>query len=99
MLTACRGKNGSATGNATVDLLLAMTQQRLGHTVEAAATLSAAVETIERFPKTPEIGDDGIENWLICQIIRREAEGLIKGKVTVLPATQPAASRPAASQP
>ena len=42
-----------------------------------------------RVPKLGgNIGVDGVENWLICQVVLREAEALIDGKP---PATQPAA--------
>lgn len=65
-------------GQAIADLYLAIAHQRSGRTAEARTHLSQGVDTIENQLLTPNEGElSDLENWLICQIARREAEGLI----------------------
>jgi Flp pilus assembly protein TadD len=63
-------------------LVTAMSHHRLGQTDEGRKALGQAREIMERkeFP-TVESGDVGNawHDWLICQILRREAEDLIEG--------------------
>ena len=65
------------TARATADLLGAMAQRRLGHAEEARSLLGRARERIEKEVGKPGVDRlEGSENWLICQVLRREAEGL-----------------------
>jgi tetratricopeptide (TPR) repeat protein len=83
----------NAARDSTVDFFLAMAHHRLGHAEEARDALSKGVKLIDHWlPTYPTVSGEetsGIENWLICQIMRREAEGLIEGRPAVLPATRP----------
>jgi WD40 repeat protein/serine/threonine protein kinase/tetratricopeptide (TPR) repeat protein len=65
-----------------VHLFLAMAHQRLGQADEARQALDTARTLMEqRFPKPEGKGlDNGWDDWLRCQIVRREAEQLIDGK-------------------
>jgi tetratricopeptide (TPR) repeat protein len=67
------------TGTATADLFLAMAHYRLGHADDARAALRRAAGRIDS--NVPSAGRDyiggALENWLICQTIRREAEEII----------------------
>jgi tetratricopeptide (TPR) repeat protein len=71
----------NAPRTATCDLLLAMSNQRLGESASAEAVLDRAEQRIERDLPKPGRGDlsSGLENWLVCQTLRREAEALIRG--------------------
>jgi tetratricopeptide (TPR) repeat protein len=73
-------KNASApAGKATADLFLAMGNQKLGKRPEAKICYERAKETIEKLPKAglAVIGENGVENWLICQTVYREAIGMM----------------------
>ena len=70
----------NAPAMATTVLLLAMAHHRLGHAGQAEGLLAEAQQIIETH--VPKAGADDlaaglIEDWLICHVIRREAEGLI----------------------
>jgi hypothetical protein len=75
---AAKGKNAYLE---TMDcLFLAMAHHRLGEADEARQWLEKARGIMEtRFPKI-ESGDlgPGWYDWLSCQIVRREAESLLK---------------------
>jgi hypothetical protein len=67
------------------DVLRAMAHHRLGHSGPAKAALARAANRIDQ--DLPEAGrrdlDEqkwGVENWLVAQTLRREAEGLIDGR-------------------
>jgi tetratricopeptide (TPR) repeat protein len=67
---------------ATVALFLAMAHHRQGDAEEAHALLAEAREVMER--KLPKAGvedleSSGNEDWLICHVVRREAEALLAG--------------------
>jgi hypothetical protein len=67
--------------------LLAMAQHQLGQPEEAREALAQVDELIdERLPKlaTGELGA-GWHDWLIAQILRREAAGLVAGSTKDLP--------------
>jgi serine/threonine protein kinase/Tfp pilus assembly protein PilF len=67
----------------------AMADQRLGHVAAAREQLAQAIrETDQNLPEATggDLGDVGVENWLMCQIARREAQALIAGRpATTLP--------------
>jgi Flp pilus assembly protein TadD len=70
---------GADAPRATVTLLLAMAHRRLGHAEQARGLFDEARGIVERdMPKATvdDLSGDGIENWLICHVIRREAEAL-----------------------
>jgi len=71
--------------NVPAHLIVAMSQHRLSRAADAHKALGQARHTMNRdwFPKL-ESGqlDDGWHDWLICQILHREAERLIEGKKT-----------------
>ena len=61
----------------------AMAFYRLGKTDRARGELDRAQELMKKVssPTAPVIEPDAtIQDWLICQIVRREAEGLIAGQ-------------------
>jgi hypothetical protein len=67
---------------ATVNLLLAMAHRRLGHAEQARGLFEEGKGIVDRdMPKATvdDLSGDGIENWLICHVIRREAEALFAG--------------------
>ena len=61
---------------ANAELFLAMAHHRLGHTADARRALRSAIERIEADVPAPGSGyiRAGIEGWLLCQTVRREAE-------------------------
>jgi hypothetical protein len=65
------------SGKATGLYLLALAKSRSGSSAEADAALQAAEALAGTLPKPGEDdlepGGDWPENWLICQILRREA--------------------------
>jgi hypothetical protein len=68
----------AATGLATLDLFTAMAHHRLGHAAEARQWLEQAVARMDTRVPRPGTDDlDSPENYLICAIVRREAEALI----------------------
>jgi tetratricopeptide (TPR) repeat protein len=80
-LKAC-GKNGEAGPRAAVfsRLFLAMTYHSTGHAPIARQWFDKAVDQIERdLPKegSQDLGAEW-QDWIMCQIIRREAEALLK---------------------
>lgn len=60
-------------------LIEAMALCRLGQSDEARRSLHAAQDIMERDPRSSEQGDLGwgFHDWLICRILRREAEALL----------------------
>jgi tetratricopeptide (TPR) repeat protein len=91
-LTRAKRRNRVDAFVATADFYLAMAHHRLGHTDEARAALAAAVKRADA--KLPRAGGDDllvggpVENWLICNVARREAERLLRA-ATSQPATRP----------
>jgi len=82
----------------TAELLKTMSRFQLGQVNEARAELPKILERIDHDlaqPGVDDIGNGGLENCLICQILRREAESLIPDK----PTTRPAAKQLAGTQP
>ncbi|HEY7120285.1 MAG TPA: protein kinase [Tepidisphaeraceae bacterium] len=77
-----------ASARATMDLIRAMAQHRLGRADKAKELLGKAVSTMEELPKPGAEPIDGAENWLICHILRREAEQLIAGAAKKTPGTK-----------
>jgi tetratricopeptide (TPR) repeat protein len=60
-------------------LVLAMTRQRQGQEARAREALGAANQVLQkRMPRWADAGA-GWHDWLICQLLRREAEALIAG--------------------
>jgi hypothetical protein len=66
-------------GTATDDLFLAMAYQKLGKAPEAKMYFQRARDVIDKLPKAgvSDIGATGVENWLICQTIYREAKAML----------------------
>jgi hypothetical protein len=64
---------------ATAELFSAMAHHRLGHADQARQAMDRAQRLIEtQVPRLGgNVGQDGVENWLICHVARREAEKLI----------------------
>jgi hypothetical protein len=67
------------SGVATIDLFLAMAHQRMGKGPEAKIYYQRAKEMIDQLPKVgmADLGKDGVENWMICQTVYREAKGMM----------------------
>jgi WD40 repeat protein/serine/threonine protein kinase len=64
-------------------LFLAMAHQKLGKSDEARSALDRARELVaQKFPKPDGVGlDDSWDDWLRCQIVLREAEKVVEGKL------------------
>jgi Flp pilus assembly protein TadD len=68
-------------GKSVTNFFLAMAYHRLGRPDEARAALAQALKFVEQAYGTLDhipVGD--WYSWLMCQIVRREAEALISGK-------------------
>jgi hypothetical protein len=63
---------------ATADLFLAMANRRLNKSPEAKLHYLRAKEAIEKLPKAGmgDTGTVGVENWMICQTVYREARAM-----------------------
>ena len=70
-------------------LFLAMAYEGDGNHAQAADTLARATHLIETELSDPEEAAYTVSDWILCQIVRREAEALINGEH---PTTQSAAS-------
>jgi WD40 repeat protein/tetratricopeptide (TPR) repeat protein len=70
----------SQGGDVEAKLFLAMSQQRAGHAIEADDTLQQAERIMRSMPQ-PGRADLGepVQDWLICQAVRREAEAVVSG--------------------
>jgi tetratricopeptide (TPR) repeat protein len=68
----------SVCGKSVTTFFLAMAYHRLGRAEEARAALAEAGKFVEQEMGSLEIGVG--EVWLICEMVRREAEVLINGK-------------------
>jgi tetratricopeptide (TPR) repeat protein len=64
-------------GKATIDLIRGMAHYRLGNGERAREFLEKAIVQINELPKPGVEPISGPENWLICHVLRREAEQLI----------------------
>jgi tetratricopeptide (TPR) repeat protein len=63
------------------DLMLAMSYKQLGDEANARAALERASQKMDReFPKPGKDDLVGANDWVFCQVLRREAEDLISGK-------------------
>jgi hypothetical protein len=73
------GLKSAPSGVATIDLFLAMANQRLGKGPEAKMYYQRAKMAIDKLPKAgmADLGKDGVENWMICQAVYREAMGMM----------------------
>jgi hypothetical protein len=74
---------------ATALLYLAMARARLGQVDGARAVLSRATEIIEKRIPAEDNQSYWPEDWLICQVARREADALILGVAPHVSATRP----------
>ena len=65
---------------ATADLFLAMANQKQGKAPEAKMHFLRARELVEKLPKAgiADLDTGGVENWLICQTVYREASAMLK---------------------
>jgi tetratricopeptide (TPR) repeat protein len=75
-------------------LFLAMAHQRLGHTAEARQWLDKAIDWIDSSTKDKPKGNTlgariDWQTWLELQVLRREAESLIKGSKADAPPVRP----------
>ena len=64
----------------TAQLVEAMAQWRKGMHTEAQSTFREAADRLDRGMARPGVDDlarDGLEDWLICQVFRRQAQKLI----------------------
>jgi hypothetical protein len=80
-LAACRDRLPDAA-RATADLFRAMALERSGEHDRAAELLGSAGRAIDELTARRDREWDTYltQDWLTCQIVRREAEGLIPGK-------------------
>jgi hypothetical protein len=82
-LTLCVKALQSTPGGAAADFYRAINLQRLGKTDEATQVFDGATRTMGELPSPGQgdLGESGIENWLIAQVAQREAaQALRRGK-------------------
>jgi serine/threonine protein kinase/tetratricopeptide (TPR) repeat protein len=78
------------SAKATIDLIRAMISHQLKQSAQADHFLQAAIARIDSEVAKPKaVPLNSPENWLICHILRREAQQLITGKSPATSATQP----------
>jgi tetratricopeptide (TPR) repeat protein len=79
-LTRCLELMQSAPGRAAVGFYLSINLKELGHTEEAAGAFNRAARAMSELPSPGEgdLGENGIENWLIAQAAQREAKGVLR---------------------
>ena len=77
LLTRSRERAALGPSSVATGFYLAIALHRAGRAAESAPVLAAATAEYEQLPRV-EDGDVGLEvdDWLICQIARREAEAL-----------------------
>jgi hypothetical protein len=78
----CFTYEGFDAVKATGTLFRAMAHHRLGHAEQARALLAEARAVMEQKLSEAGVEDleyDGVEDWLICHVVRREAEALLAG--------------------
>jgi tetratricopeptide (TPR) repeat protein/tRNA A-37 threonylcarbamoyl transferase component Bud32 len=77
---ALKPKAGRGCNDARAFATLALAQHRLGHSEGARAALASAQATVAQLMPVPAQGrpfDHSWHDWLICQLLCREAEGLL----------------------
>jgi Flp pilus assembly protein TadD len=76
------GKTGDTYRTVQAHMTLAMAQHQLNQAEQARATLAKGLELAEaRFPKLGKTGlDEQWHDWIIAQVLMREAKALIEGK-------------------
>ena len=78
--SACPPEMPSA--RAAADLFIAMSLHRLGEVGQGGEAFARAAEELDRDPLVPGVDDlyrEGHpENWILCEVARREAEQLFK---------------------
>jgi hypothetical protein len=76
------GKTSDIYRTVQAHMTLAMAQHQLNQTEQARATLAKGLELAEaRFPKLGKTGlDEQWHDWIIAQVLMREAKALIEGK-------------------
>jgi tetratricopeptide (TPR) repeat protein len=80
MWLAKTNQDGPGFNQTAVDLFLAMSYQHLNDRPQAAAVLRRATHTMDAdFVKADETVVTSLQDWILCQILRREAEALILG--------------------
>jgi len=74
--------SGAGTASSTAGWLT-IAGHRLGQPAEAKAALDEGIVLLDKQVPPPRQYNDaiggGVENWLVCQILRREAEALLRG--------------------
>jgi tetratricopeptide (TPR) repeat protein len=79
-LNTCLDLMQGAPGRAAVGFYLAMSLRELGRTEEAAGAFDRAAQAMAELPTPGEgdLGENGIENWLIAQTAQREAKAVLR---------------------
>ncbi len=72
-------KAQAEAGVATADLFLAMANHRLGKAPESKMYYLRAKDAIDKLPKAgvADVMGSGVENWMICQTVYREAASML----------------------
>jgi hypothetical protein len=83
-----------ASAKATIDLIRAMAHQKLNHQDQAKEFLAKAIARMNELPKPGVEPLSGAENWLICQVLRREAEKLVNAKAPAAKIAFPGGGKP-----
>jgi hypothetical protein len=89
---AAPGVNGSGHAAATCGFIRTMALHRLGRHAEATESFDAAERRWTSLGNTlgeDDLADSDVENWLVCQVLRREAITLLGNARTHAAATQP----------
>ena len=96
-LRKCRQRNSGPFYQTEADLFCAMAYQRLGDRAQARTILNRAVQMMEVNFAKPQDGDviGGFPEWILCQVLRREAEGMIGSVATTRSSASQPAVRPA----
>src|SRR5262249_44283791 len=80
LLERLRPRAGRSCNDATAFAILAMAHARLGQFEAARGALGNAQATVAQLMPVPAQGrpfDDSWHDWLVCQLLCREAEGLL----------------------
>ena len=82
--------SNSRCWSAIDQLFIAMAYEREGHHEEARDALGNAAPLLASLPGADaDLGDNQASDWIVCQVVLREAETLINANA---PTTKPAAS-------
>jgi tetratricopeptide (TPR) repeat protein len=93
-LDKAQSLNGSAP-RATIDLIRAMAHHKLNDHQRAREFLEKAIARMDKELAKPGVEPlSGAENWLICHVLRREAERVVGVKAAAAADSTPGGGKP-----